>query len=82
MALRGTVKLPTAGEDTVGTGQFDYVADLVLSKEVRGVELAGFGGYIFRGDPTGVSLSDGLRWGIGAGFGPRSSSALHDRAVR
>ena len=73
MALRGTVKLPTAGEDTVGTGQFDYIADLVLSKEVRGVELAGFGGYIFRGDPTGVSLSDGLRWGIGAGFGPRSS---------
>ncbi len=73
MALRGTVKLPTAGEDTVGTGQFDYIADLVLSKEVRGVELAGFGGFIFRGDPTGVSLSDGLRWGIGAGFGPRSS---------
>ena len=73
MALRGTVKLPTAGEDTVGTGQFDYVADLVLSKEVRGVELAGFGGYIFRGDPRGVSLSDGLRWGVGAGFGPRSS---------
>jgi outer membrane protein OmpA-like peptidoglycan-associated protein len=73
MALRGTVKLPTAGEDTVGTGQFDYIADLVLSKEVRGVEMAGFGGYIFRGDPTGVSLSDGLRWGIGAGFGPRSS---------
>ena len=73
MALRGTVKLPTAGEDTVGTGQFDYIADLVLSKEVRGVEMAGFGGFIFRGDPTGVSLSDGLRWGIGAGFGPRSS---------
>ncbi|MGH6691941.1 MAG: hypothetical protein ACREF4_14825, partial [Gammaproteobacteria bacterium] len=74
LALRGTVKLPTAGEDSVGTGQFDYVADLVLSKEIgRRVELAGFGGYILRGDPTGVSLSDGVRWGIGAGFGARSS---------
>ena len=74
LAFRGTVKLPTAGEDTVGTGQFDYIADVVLSKEIsRRVELAGFGGYIFRGDPTGVSLSDGLRWGLGAGFGARSS---------
>ena len=74
MAFRGTVKLPTAGEDTVGTGQFDYVADLVLSKEAGSkVELAGYGGFILRGDPTGVNLSDGYRWGFGAGFGARSS---------
>ena len=56
MALRGTVKLPTAGEDNVGTGQFDYFGDVILSKEInRAVELAGFGGLVFRGDPTGVS---------------------------
>ena len=74
MALRGTVKLPTAGEDNVGTGQFDYFADVILSKEInRAVELAGFGGLVFRGDPTGVSLSDGFRWGVGAAFGARSS---------
>jgi outer membrane protein OmpA-like peptidoglycan-associated protein len=74
MALRATVKLPTAGEDNIGTGQFDYFADVVLSKEIsRRVELAGFGGYVFRGDPDGVSLSDGLRWGIGAAFASRSS---------
>ena len=74
LALRGSVKLPTAGEDNVGTGQFDYVADLVISKEAgRAVEFAGYGGYIFRGDPRGVSLSDGVRWGVGAAFGARSS---------
>ena len=74
MALRGTVKLPTAGEDNVGTGQFDYFADAIFSKEIsRRVELAGFGGYVLRGDPGGLSLSDGLRWGIGAAFGARSS---------
>ena len=74
MALRGTVKLPTAGEDNVGTGQFDYFADAMLSKEInRSVELAGFGGFAFRGDPAGVSLSDGFRWGVGAAFGARSS---------
>ena len=77
MALRGTVKLPTAGEDNVGTGQFDYFADAVLSKEInQGVELAGFGGFAFRGDPRGVSLSDGFRWGIGAASGTRTSLRL------
>ena len=73
MAFRGTVKLPTAGEDNVGTGQFDYFADVIFSKEVSGVEFAGFTGYALRGDPGGVSLSDGLRWGVGAAFGARSS---------
>ena len=72
MAVRGTVKLPTAGEDNVGTGQFDYFGDAVFSKEVNGVEFAGFSGYAFRGDPGGVSLSDGFRWGFGAAFGARS----------
>ena len=74
MAVRGTVKLPTAGEDNVGTGQFDYFADAVFSKEInRSVELAWFGGYALRGDPGGLSLSDGFRWGIGAAFGARTS---------
>jgi outer membrane protein OmpA-like peptidoglycan-associated protein len=77
MALRGTVKLPTAGEDNVGTGQFDYFTDLILSKEInQRVELAGFGGFVFRGDPDGVSLSDGFRWGVGAAFGTRTSLRL------
>ena len=74
MAVRGTVKLPTAGEDNVGTGQFDYFGDAVFSKEVNdAVEFAGFSGYAFRGDPGGVSLSDGFRWGFGAAFGTRAS---------
>jgi len=74
MALRGTVKLPTAGEDNVGTGQFDYFGDAVFSKEIdRAVEFAGFSGIAFRGDPSGVSLSDGFRWGFGAAFGTRAS---------
>ena len=74
MALRGTVKLPTAGEDNVGTGQFDYFADGIVSKEINPtLELSGFGGFALRGDPTGMSLSDGLRWGGGAAFGSRSS---------
>jgi peptidoglycan-associated lipoprotein len=74
LAARGTVKMPTAGEDNVGTGQFDYFADAILSKEINeSVELAGFSGFAFRGDPGGFSLSDGLRWGFGAAFASRGS---------
>jgi peptidoglycan-associated lipoprotein len=74
LAARGTVKMPTAGEDNVGTGQFDYFADAILSKEINeSVELAGFSGFAFRGDPGGLSLSDGLRWGFGAAFASRGS---------
>ncbi len=78
MALRGTMKLPTADSDSgAGTGEWDYFADAVVSKEIsRRVELSGFGGYAFRGDPTGVSLSDGFRWGLGAAFGARSNLRL------
>jgi hypothetical protein len=37
-----------------------------------GQSLAGFAGGIWRGNPDGFTLTDGLRWGIGAGFPTRS----------
>jgi peptidoglycan-associated lipoprotein len=78
LAVRGTVKLPTADEDEgAGTGQYDYFADVVMSKEVvRRVEVTGFTGWAWRGDPDGVSLSDGWRWGVGAAFGARANLRL------
>jgi outer membrane protein OmpA-like peptidoglycan-associated protein len=45
------------------------------------VELSGFGGVILRGDPDGVDLSNGLRWGFGLGVpsrkGLRFTAELH-----
>jgi peptidoglycan-associated lipoprotein len=78
LALRGTVKLPTADDESgAGSGEFDYFGDLVVSKEVRRrVELTGFGGFAIRGDPADISLSDGFRWGLGAAFGARSNLRL------
>ena len=75
LALRGTVKLPTADKDKgAGTGEYDYFGDVVLSKELaRRVEVTGFTGVAWRGDPDGVSLSDGWRWGVGAAFGARAN---------
>ena len=62
----------TAG---AGTGEFDDFTDAVLSKEIsRRVETQWlYAVYAFRGDPDGVSISDGLRWGLGAAFGARSN---------
>ena len=35
LALRGTVKVPTADDESgAGTGEWDYFADMVLSKEI------------------------------------------------
>jgi outer membrane protein OmpA-like peptidoglycan-associated protein len=72
LAVRGTLKLPTADEDEgVGTGEYDGFVDLVGSGAYGAIEVAGFGGIALRGDPGDVSVSDGVRWGAGAGFPAR-----------
>jgi outer membrane protein OmpA-like peptidoglycan-associated protein len=78
VALRGTVKLPTADDESgSGSGEFDYFGDVVVSKELRRrVEVTGFGGFAIRGDPADISLSDGFRWGVGAALGARSNLRL------
>ena len=84
LAVRGMIKLPTAksDEEGVGTGETDFQLDFIASKEInKRVELSGYGGFMFRGDPDEVDLSDGLRWGFGAGFptrkGLRVTAELH-----
>jgi len=74
-AIRGVVKLPTADENEgVGTGKADFLVDAIVSKEVnRAAEITGFGGFIVRGDPSGVDLSNGFRWGVGIGGPTRRS---------
>ena len=75
-ALRGMIKVPTAKDDDegVGTGKLDFAFDAIVSKEVNErVEISGFAGAIIRGDPSGVDLSNGLRWGVGLGVPSRKS---------
>ena len=75
-ALRGMIKVPTAktSNEGVGTGKADFAFDVIVSKEVNErVELTGTGGVIVRGDPSGVDLSNGLRWGFGLGVPSRKS---------
>src|SRR3954465_2552715 len=75
-AVRGMFKIPTAKDDNegVGTGKMDFAFDAIASKEVNErVEVSGYGGFIFRGDPDGVDLANGLRWGVGVGVPSRKS---------
>ena len=56
-AVRGMIKLPTAKteDEGVGTGKTDFAFDAIVSKEVNErVEVSGYGGFIFRGDPDNV----------------------------
>ena len=72
LAFRGTVKLPTGDSDTgASTGEWDWFADVIGSREAGGVEYTAFGGFAWRGDPADISLSDGFRWGGGIGFPTR-----------
>jgi outer membrane protein OmpA-like peptidoglycan-associated protein len=71
---RAFVKIPTSDDDEgLGTGKADFVIDGIISGEAANtVELSGYAGYIKRGDPDDYDLSDGFRWGFGAGFPSRS----------
>ena len=74
-AVRASLKLPTGDDDSgVSTGQLDANFDFVVSKEARErVEVAGYGGFAFRGSPDGSNKPNAFRWGIGAGFPSRSA---------
>ena len=75
VALRGVVKLPTGKKDVgVSTGKPDFSLDLVVSKDAaKLVEVSGYGGYEFRGNPDGFDIPTGaLRWGTGLTFPSRN----------
>ena len=72
------IKLPTGDKDGgASTGKLDFVLDAVLSKELnQRVEVSGYGGFIFRGEPDAVETTNGFRWGIGAGMPSRKALRL------
>jgi outer membrane protein OmpA-like peptidoglycan-associated protein len=78
LAARVGVKLPTGDEDEgVASGKADFFIDGIVSKELRErVELAGYGGFMVRGEPDGFSSTNAFRWGLGAGFPSRAKLRL------
>ena len=67
LALRPTIKLPTASfDDGLGTGKISLGIDLLLSKHLnRKAEIHGMVGYRTNGDPDGFNLGNAFRWGAG-----------------
>jgi outer membrane protein OmpA-like peptidoglycan-associated protein len=73
-AIRGIVKLPV-GDKTLGTtsGKVDYSVDAVVSRDTaKSIEISSYVGYLVRGNPAGYTLTNGVRWGVGAGFPSRA----------
>jgi len=71
LAPRFTVKLPI-GAPWSSTNDYDLNLDLIASREfAKKVELTGMAGGTLRADPDEFSISDGIKWGIGAGFPSR-----------
>ncbi len=73
-AIRGLVKLPTGDEDSgASTGKADFGVDAIISKELnQAVELSGYVGGYFRGEPDDFDISHSLKYGFGAGFPTRT----------
>lgn len=91
LAVRGLITLPTGDEDAGNTsGKPDGAFDLVVSKDYGPLEVAAYGGFGIRGDPDGIDLPNGVRWGLGTGiplgtpfklFGEVSGELLTDDAI-
>ena len=62
------LKIPTGDEDVGdGTGKTDFLVDFIGSKDVAQiVEVSGYAGYEWRGEPDGFDTPGGaFRWGGG-----------------
>jgi outer membrane protein OmpA-like peptidoglycan-associated protein len=71
-AVRGMVKLPVGDKDAgASTGKADFQVDGILSANNAVAEVSGYAGALVRGNPDGYSLTNGLRWGVGAAFPQR-----------
>ena len=76
VAARGIVKLPTGDEDAgVSTGKTDWLFDVIFSSETKKhIEVSGYLGYEFRGEPDGFDAPSGaFRWGGGLAYPSRSA---------
>jgi outer membrane protein OmpA-like peptidoglycan-associated protein len=70
LAIRGTVKFPTADKDLgLGTGKPSWAGDLILSKGLGQVlDIHGSIGFQVNGDPDDpvpVDLANALKWAVG-----------------
>jgi peptidoglycan-associated lipoprotein len=77
VGARAQIKLPVGDDDEgASTGATDFLFDGIVSYDTGVVEVSGYGGFMFRGNPDGYDLTNGLRWGFGAGFPKKYSGGF------
>jgi outer membrane protein OmpA-like peptidoglycan-associated protein len=78
LAIRAMVKAPTGDTQSgASTGKTDFAFDAIVSKDLNArIEVSGYAGFIVRGEPDEVEETNGVRWGVGAGFPTRKSLRL------
>ena len=61
LAVRGIIKAPTGKDDVgVSTGKTDFAVDFIASSEARRtLDLSGYAGYEWRGQPDGIDTPGG-----------------------
>lgn len=76
-AISGKVKLPVGNKDSgASSGKTDFEVGGILSAYSAVAELSGYAGFISRGNPDGYTLTNGIRWGVGAAFPQRYNLGL------
>lgn len=75
--LIGKVKFPTASESNgLGTGEFDYTAQIDLSQTFGKVTPFGTLGYRFLGEPSGTDLDNTFFASVGVGYAFNNSISV------
>jgi outer membrane protein OmpA-like peptidoglycan-associated protein len=70
IGIRAQIKLPVGDEESgASSGATDFQFDGIVSSSTNRADVSGYLGFMVRGDPDGFELTNGLRWGLGAGFG-------------
>lgn len=68
LALAGEVKVPTAQNDLIGTGEFDYTGYLILSKEFGQLDTHLNFGYTIVGQPPGLQADNIFSMAVAAKY--------------
>ena len=84
LAIRAAIKVPTGDEDLGrSTGEPDVMVDFIVSKNIQErVELSGFGGFLARGEPNGITLGNSIPVGPRRRVPDRRTGQAVHRAAR
>lgn len=64
VAVAGEIKIPTARDKMIGTGETDYTGYFILSKRIGKLDVSGNFGYTVLGKPKGVTLQNIYSWAV------------------